>query len=288
MRSFECPNCGRWVLYPLTRGWRVFWWVLAVLTATAGVAANVTLHEGYSWIPAGVGLLSFVVLCVDVGVRRRVAQAHRIALSSGFVDDGDRVTKTGGDKSRSEAAPMYIALLTVVITFSVLSSVLGALAVAGLNNAYSYRVVLQEAVPATSQDGYGSAMNLTQSGGDLCGDGEDYGGCLNMHVSMYNSVCVGTALTTSAQATCSSLLDFIEDVRVQVEDCGTGCTTRANAEGRWGWAHLRPSVGRVSISNDNAVSEVSTEEHCLFVLGPIQLGSCPGQSDVGPPASLSG
>ncbi len=279
MWLFACPECGKAVTYPLSRGWRIFWWVLAVMTATAGVGANATLHEGYSWIPAGVGLLSFVILCIDVGLQRRAAQAYRhIAPLPIVADDDNRPAANRIDPKRPrEAAPVYVATLTVVIMFSVLSSLLGALAVAGLNNAYSYEVVLQQASPATTQDGYGSAMNLTQSGGVLCGDDEDYNGCLNMHIAMYNSVCVGTTLTSSAQSTCESLLDFIDDVRAQVDTCGAGCTTQADAEGRWGWEYLRPSPGRASILNDNAVSEIKYQEHCLFSLGPIQIGSCPGQ-----------
>ena len=272
MRSYNCPNCSKRVVYPLTRGWRAFWWVFAIVTAAAGVWANVTLHEGYSWVPGGLGLLSFVVLCLDVGVRRRVDAAEQAALVSAAAESD--TPASARVVAAVSAPPSYIAGLTVVITLAMLSSAVGALIVAGLNNAYSYTVVLQEAEPATTQPGFGSSVNLASGGGDLCGDGDDYTGCLNMHVAMYNSVCVGVSLTATAQSTCSSLSAFIEDVRIQADGCGSGCTTQADEQGRWGWAYLRPAPAPTMVSNDNALPELSYERYCLFSLGPVQVGDC--------------
>src|SRR3954452_15485761 len=63
LQSFKCPKCKAAVVYPLTPGWRALWWAIAILTSVALVWANIGLHEGYSWIPAGIGLTSFVMLC---------------------------------------------------------------------------------------------------------------------------------------------------------------------------------------------------------------------------------
>src|SRR5690606_5969275 len=52
----RCAECRSAVLLPLPRGWRVFWWIIALLTAAAGVGANLTIFHDHSWIPGGVGL----------------------------------------------------------------------------------------------------------------------------------------------------------------------------------------------------------------------------------------
>ncbi|GAA1945190.1 hypothetical protein [Agromyces allii] len=254
MRRFTCTECGRRSYGPLTRGWRIFWWVVAGFTSVGLVASNILLIDGYSWIPGALGLLSFVVLCIDVSLRRRTD-------GRGF-------------------APAYVAVLTVAITVSAVSSILGVLVVVGLNNGYSYDVVLQESKPATESQGYGAALSLTREpswgggAGQICGDGDDYRACVSMHIAMYNSVCLGE-LTVSARSTCDSLSTFIDDVKARLADCGSGCTTRAGDDGIWGWAYLRPAPEQTSITNKDWKSEISYVEYCDFSLGPIQIGSCP-------------
>lgn len=251
----------------------MFWWALASLTLLASVFVNITLRDGYSWIPTGIGILSFVVLWTDIVVRNRIDRAQLAATAERTPTD--EASAAVGTVAVA-AAPGYIAALTVAITLTLGSSVLGTLMIAGLNNAYSFPVVVQEARPATTQLVHGSAMNLTQTDGRICGGGEDYSDCLNMHIAMYNSVCVGMPLTASARSTCADLSTFIDDVSARAADCGSGCTTRTDEQGLWGWAYLRPTSERVAISNDNRLPEITHDEHCVFSLGAVQFGNCPG------------
>jgi len=284
LQTYSCPSCGKSVRYPLKRGWRTFWWISAVLTAAGGVWANLTLHEGYSWIPAGIGLFSFIALSVDVGVRYRIDR-HRAGVLIG--SDDSHTTESEGSSRRespASASPGYIAALTITITIAAVASVLGAVVVVGLNNAYSTTVVLQRERAATTQSSYSGAVDLVYSSDYICGDGDDYNNCLNMHIAMYNSVCVTSArslfnpskveLSSSANNTCDRLDSFIEDIRARAASCGYGCTTQADEDGRWGWAYLRPSPVSVEISNDNRLPRLTYLEHCLFDLGFIKLGAC--------------
>lgn len=262
MRRFTCTECGRRSYGPLTRGWRIFWWVVAGFTSVGLVASNLLLIDGYSWIPGALGLLSFVVLCIDVSLRRRTD-------GRGF-------------------APAYVAVLTVAITVSSVSSILGVLLVLGLNNGYSYDVVLQERRSASTSEGYGAAVELTEGLRDrpswlttssgtseqICDGGEDYRMCLGMHIAMYNSVCIGVELSTSASSTCERLREFIDDGNARLNDCGYGCETRAGDSGRWGWAYMRPTPERVQVTNKDWLPEITTTEHCIFDLGPVQIGAC--------------
>ncbi|WP_395243503.1 hypothetical protein ACGGZK_15420 [Agromyces sp. MMS24-K17] len=259
-RRFTCAACGTRTHAPLTRNWRIFWWAFAALTSVGVVVGNLMLLNDYSWIPGGVGLLSFVVLCTDIVLQRR--------------------TNPRG------VAPAAVAVLSVLMTLVVVSSVLGALVVAGLNNAYAFDVVVQEEHAATTTQGYGSAMNVSRSpswassggGTYLCGDGDDYNTCVNMHIAMYNSVCLGE-LTASGQATCSSLREFNASIKAQAADCGSGCTTRGDAQGNWGWTYVTVTPEEVEVPNRDFRPEITYTDHCDFSLGPIELGNCLPEGD---------
>lgn len=276
MESFACPRCNQASTYPLKPGWRVYWWVLAIMTAVGGAALNFTLHDGYSWIPSGVGLVSFTVLCADVVVRhridRKVREVTRAASRASDEQPPTAVTR------EVEVPPGYVAVLTIVITLSVVSSVIGALLVTGLNNARSHEVIVSE---LTSLSAYSATtIDLVQSSRQICRDGDDYTQCLNMHIAMYNSVCVTSdaspfstpaTLSSTARLTCNSLGGLIEDMQVERANCGYGCTVRVGADGRWGFAYLRPSLVATKVH----VPRVTYEERCDFDLGPIKLGYCP-------------
>lgn len=257
LRRVTCPACGKRTYRPQTRGWRAFWWVFAGVTSVGVVFGNVLLLNGYSWIPGGVGVLAFVVLCIDVVLQGRTYQRG--------------------------VAPARVAVLSVIMTLVAVASIGGALAATGLSNGYSYEVVLQERQSATTSAGYGPAVDLPRrvigpswasgSGEQICDGGGDYRQCLAMHIGMYNSVCVAD-LTASARDTCDDLLDFIDQAKVTLEGCGSGCETRVGDSGLWGWEYLRPIPEQVSLTNKDWRPEVATTEYCDFELGPVQIGSC--------------
>lgn len=71
----------------------------------------------------------------------------------------------------------------------------------------------------------------------ICDVGDDYLGCINAHVAVYNSVCTSQPLTSSGKSQCKAMLRFIDDIKARYEDCGYGCET--SGRGPWGWPYLR-------------------------------------------------
>lgn len=238
----RCPECRRAALLPLPRGWRVFWWLIAVLTAATGVVANLTIFRDHSWIPGGVGLLSFVVLCLDVGIRHR--------------------------RDRG-VAPGYVATLAIAITVTLVASILGALVVAGLNGSYVREIVDRPAGPTIEVF---VGFDLVEGDTAICRGGQDYWACTAMHNTMWNALCTGSALnrTSTAELTCSRLRTFIDDAWARYQSCGYGCETAGGSEADWGWSNLRPSPVTRSVPQP----AITHDEVCYFALGPIMIGEC--------------
>lgn len=231
-----CEVCKRRHWYPLSRGMRVFYWVVFGLT----VVALVGLYgAGLFGLPGAVGILSAVMLSIDSTLR-----------------------------SRHLAAILISVAMSVLIVVGTMFALVGA----GLANAYSFEVVDRQSANLENFNGI-----RFDAGEPICGGGDDYSTCLNMHIAMYNSVCAGSGLPSgdrlikSALDTCSRLSSFIDDVRARSASCGFGCTTRADGDGRWGWEYLRP----VAATNTVTVDRVTHREHCWFNLGAIKLGNCP-------------
>lgn len=188
-----------------------------------------------------------------------------------------RITVAATGAQVKEGSRRRIAVLASAVTAVVVSGVVALLVAIGLNNAYSFTVVDQEAHAATSRLVTADDFNLVANKSQLCKPGDDYTGCLNMHVVMYNSVCIGQSLAPAAVQKCTDLSRFIEDVRVRAAGCGYGCTTSETNSGLWGWSYLRLDPVSVSISNKDERPEISHEEHCHFELGPVELGNCRGR-----------
>lgn len=213
-----------------------------VLVLIASIGAVILLGSGWILIPSIPVLLAAVLLLIDAALKKSIGSA--IALSS----------------------------ITVGLIFSAL---LGAAIAVGASNGYTTTVVDQRG--ATYQ--VFESMSLS-SGDPICGGGEDYNTCLNLHIAMYNSVCLdpeptlffdgGTVLSESALATCNDLDKFIEDVRKRAASCGYGCTTRVDKDGRWGWGYLTPYPQMREV----AVPRITHIETCWFELGPARVGEC--------------
>lgn len=210
--------------------------------------------SGWFAIPGGATLVAATVLMVDASLRRRIADA---------------------------------AAVSALITAAAVSGLFAILIVAGLNNSYSFTVVDQP--EQTIQEAGG--IDLI-SGEQICGGDEDYNNCVNMHVAMYNTVCLapqspfedfgGSSLSPASVATCGDLSAFIDDVLARADSCGYGCTTIADENGRWGWAFLNPHAR----STEVLIPEITHEEYCWFELGAISLGNCRDQTETIDSAAL--
>ena len=83
--------------------------------------------------------------------------------------------------------------------------------------------------------------DIKQTDKGICGGGQDYSSCINMHVAVYNQVCTMNDLSESAKNTCAELLAFIDKGKARLPSCGYGCTTSADENGMWGWSYLEMS-----------------------------------------------
>lgn len=148
------------------------------------------------------------------------------------------------------------------------------LLIVGFASGYSHEVVDQEARPATQSEAPTGRFNVDRTSDQICGGGEDYLSCVNSHVAVYNSSCVGRQLTVFGKATCDSLSSFVDNIKAQYDGCGYGCETRVGDDGTWGWPYLSVTAETELVSNNDAVARITHTETCSFNLGPIKIGSC--------------
>lgn len=145
--------------------------------------------------------------------------------------------------------------------------------VVGAMNSYQIEVVDREARPATQSMQSTGRFDVVSGTARICEPGEDYLYCVNAHVSMFNSVCVGQRLTLRGDATCSQLASFVEGIKDQYRNCGYGCTT-TGTQGNWGWPYLRLEAEMALATNNDAQPRVTHREQCYFDLGIVRIGSC--------------
>ena len=69
-QRLKCPRCNREVVYPLTSGFRITYWVVVALMAFA-VVANAA--EGRIAVPGLIGILIIVALVRDWKLRKQTA-----------------------------------------------------------------------------------------------------------------------------------------------------------------------------------------------------------------------
>ncbi|CAI7642482.1 unnamed protein product [Penicillium discolor] len=224
-----------------------------------------------------------------IGLRERltVTPPTEPSTSTGRSDEHDfGVVKTPANHP-NRARPGYVATLTSLAACAVIASVLGAAIVAGLNNGYDVEVVLEKARPGAHALTFDGSFDL-EPGEAICGDGDDYYACVEAHRGMYNALCTAgegwralvtsDTLSSSARATCEQLLEFVKSVQQQLDGCGYGCTTQADANGNWGWRYLHPVPHRSMQEQAAATPAITYTDRCWFALGPIQLGRCAQES----------
>lgn len=150
-------------------------------------------------------------------------------------------------------------------------AVVAILCVIGFNNGYSHEVREQTGSADRRPVGTGQ-HDVRQTSMQICGANEDFGACVNQHISVFNAVCVPNALTPQGERVCRGLSDFIDTVQNEQLRCGSGCRTRAGPDGRWGWSYLRAVERKKRPAKPPRTRHI---ERCSFDLGPIKVGSCP-------------
>lgn len=190
---------------------------------------------------------------------------------------GAQATSTGGVFALISAAIMgskvkswhrFNRLIWLPILFLVaLSFVL-----VGLQNNYDVVIVDQPAEPASQSLRPTGKYHVTTTRERICEPGDNYLGCVNSHIAMFNSVCIDRKLTSNAYAECGRLKDFLDEIGDAYDRHGYEYTT--GAKGDWGWPYLRLEPETEMRSNNDARPELTHREHCSFDLGVVTVGTC--------------
>jgi hypothetical protein len=69
-QKMRCPGCSKDVVYPLTKGYRVIYWMILALTLVA-VVINISI--GRVTYPSLLGFAAFIALVEDARIRKATA-----------------------------------------------------------------------------------------------------------------------------------------------------------------------------------------------------------------------
>jgi hypothetical protein len=164
----------------------------------------------------------------------------------------------------------------VCISLIVFIGILGLMAVLDNNGKLfeHWDKVDQEYQAGTYRTENTGNYNITYTSRWICSGGQDYLSCVNQHVSIYNSVCVGKNLTASANSICNNLNDFIDETKSKYYNCGYDCKTVSDNSGNWGWQYLDLTPETHRLSNHDAKKEISHSAFCIIKLGVLEIGEC--------------
>ena len=73
--QFVCPKCNRKVVYPLTSGYRIFYWIVFTYMVIVSVVA---FKQGGFAIPGLIGIAVIIALIKDTSIKRKVQSARRV------------------------------------------------------------------------------------------------------------------------------------------------------------------------------------------------------------------
>lgn len=279
-------------------GWNTYTpWLLALTTTIAGFSLIVCV---ISWIPfepvpglppstldgpyvpGGLAILCGVVVGRQIYLRLHRESSMAEDIPSHLASEASlppasagTVSIDEGTRPADEPAMTTHAWRTVALTGGAILTLASILLTVGFGNGYSARVVDQEAQAAATYRDFTGSYSVVDSGSALCTSGDDYYACVEMHRTLYNSVCTEQALNMVGRSTCESLSDFVTDAQARYAGCGYGCRTAG--DGKWGWNLLHLEADYIT-TKVPALREISHEERCDFDLGIITFGQCPGRA----------
>lgn len=189
--------------------------------------------------------------------------------------DTHAISQEAVEKVRGRPQANQQLALTIAIALVILVITLGFSAFVTGGQFFKWRTkVVQEKKPETFRQENTGNYNINYTQRQICGGGEDYLSCVNSHVTLYNSICVGKSLTDGAESTCASLLDFIHDVQNRSATCGYGCVTQVADDGLWGWPYLELEPETRQVSNNDGASEITRPSLCFVKIGTVAIGEC--------------
>lgn len=192
---------------------------------------------------------------------------HATAQKTAKIKDGERYGNDSSPRSqRIVKIAMAVIVLFIVLGFAVL--------VAGGQFFRWHEKVVQESRPATFRQENTGSYDISYTQRWICGGGADYLSCVNSHVTLYNSICVGKSLTATAESTCNDLLKFVNDTKQRSATCGYNCTTQADSSGHWGWQYLDLVPETHQVSNNDGVEEATRPAVCVVKIGWFAIGEC--------------
>lgn len=208
----RCDNCKRRRWYPLSRGVRVFYWIVLGTTAVGLVGL---LGSGIAAVPGAAAIIAAVLLSIDANLRGRHFTSNAIGVA-----------------------------MTALIVFGVS---LGLFA-AGVANGYTFEVVDRPPQQVTEFTGIAFERGPQICSGNSAYQACAYMHAA-MYSSVCGTS-DWPRLTRAARETCRELDGFVEGVIARSLSCGFGCNTIADAEGRWGWSYLRPVAVTTQVEID--------------------------------------
>ena len=201
---------------------------------------------------------AFVALGVPESEREfpeRVVTEERARLASPDLDDDLFGSYTGRSKGLFGAALGW--LIPIII-------ILGVFVYVGISNAKEFSNEREMRVESAE-----FVFDIEEREKPLCKGGDDYYACVNMHIQMHNSICVGNYLTENAKSTCQQLKKFNETGKKRLKNCTYGCKTDAGKNERWGWTNLTlvPVI-------EQPFGNRPYMDDCHFLFPPLSVGNC--------------
>lgn len=246
---------------------------------SSGLSGSVEIQAMMSKYGGDVGgniIGMFIWVPYFIVSKRVKATLTRISDNSAAQSTAQKTTKSKdseryGNDSFPRSQRIFKISLAVVVLFLVLGFVILA---AGGQFFRWHEKVIQESRPATFRQENTGSYNINYTQRWICGGGQDYLSCVNSHVTLYNSVCVGKSLTATAESTCNDLLDFVNDTKQRSATCGYNCITQTDSRGLWGWQYLDLVPETRQVSNDDGADEITRPAVCLVKIGIIAIGEC--------------
>lgn len=117
-------------------------------------------------------------------------------------------------------------------------------------------------------------VNLVSTGTPICGDNQDYFGCMRAHHVMHQALCRGTELTAMSSTRCRQLESFVDEGLADARKCGAGCLTDAGGSS-WGWEVQRLEL----VTAKPRERDEWLMADCHFLVGPMRIGDCSAAED---------
>jgi hypothetical protein len=155
-------------------------------------------------------------------------------------------------KTKSKKGLIFAGVATVAVA---------ALLIVTFGTAESWTKVVVPAEAETFSDEtfLTGAYEIEDTGVSPCWVGQEWNGCLNLFIDVYNGACVGAELTSRAYDYCSDYSAMIDNMEMRDEWGST-----VSALGGWGYLTKYPEESTRRVSNNDSRPAVTREAVCYL------------------------